>query len=333
MTSDVNRRSILVLVEARGGPDIPTTSLECLATGRKLAGGIGGNVVALLVGSGRGAAAEEVAHYGVDTVCVLDGPFLDVFVPELHTAAIVQACASLRPAAVLLPDSLVSADLAPRLAFSLGAGLVTGCAAIHCSNGDIRLIKPVYGGNVMAEYAPATVPFVATMQSGCDAPARRDESALANVTVHSVDLDVSIAKTKILERVAEPMEGPPLASAAIVVAGGRGVGSAAGFETIRDLASVLCAAVGASRPACDAGWAPARSQVGLTGEKVAPSLYIAIGISGASQHLAGMTNSQTIVAINKDAAANVFHIADYGVVGLWEEVGPSFCNALAQLRR
>ena len=330
---NVNRQPVLVVAEVIDGRDIPTICLECLATGRKLADELGGDLAALLVGSDTAAAAEEIAHYCVDAVCLLDDPLLDAFVPELHAAALVQAYERLEPAAILLGDSLVSADLAPRIAFSLNVGLVTGCAAIDCRDGEIRLVKPVYGGNVMAEYAPATVPFVVTMQSGCAAPAARSDCARVEVTARAVDLDASVAKTQILERVAEPLEGPPLASAAIVVAGGRGVGSAAEFETIRDLASELGAAVGASRPACDHGWAPARSQVGQTGEKVAPFLYIAIGISGALQHLTGMSNSHTIVAINKDACAKIFQIADYGVVGLWEEVGPAFCVAVAAKRR
>jgi electron transfer flavoprotein alpha subunit len=260
-------------------------------------------------------------------------PLLRDGAPDLVAHAIVQACRKLAPAAILLGDSLVSADLAPRIAFALGAALVTDCAGIRSEDGEIHALKPVFGGNVVAEYVAATVPVIATMQSGCELAAIRSDDARTQVVSLPVDLDACAAKTEVVERVVEPLDGPPLAMAPIVVAGGRGAGGVEGFATIRDLARVLRGAVGASRPACDAGWAPGRSQVGLTGERVAPALYIAIGISGASQHLAGMSRSQTIVAINKDAGAGVFNVADYGVVGLWEEVGPAFRDAVAELRR
>jgi len=231
----------------------------------------------------------------------------------------VQACATLAPAAILLGESLLAADLAPRIAFALGAALVTDCAGFRYDDGEVRLLKSVYGGNIVAEYAAETVPFVATMQSGCEPPATRNQGTRAAVTTLALAVETSTTSIEVLEQVVEPLEGPALATASVVVAGGRGVGGVEGFKTVRELAAVLHGAVGSSRPACDAGWAPARSQVGLTGQRVAPSLYIAAGISGASQHLAGMARAQTVVAINKDAGANVFRVADYGVVGLWKK--------------
>jgi electron transfer flavoprotein alpha subunit len=323
--------SVLIVLEPACGAEIPTTCLECLTTGSRLAEALGGRALALSMGRDAAAAAEEVAHCGMDAVYAVDAQILDADHPELYLSAIVQACGILKPRAVLLGDTLTSVDLAPRIAFALDAGLVTDCAAIECVGGEILLIKPVYGGKVMAAYTPAAEPFVATLQSGSDQAAPRDDAACARVVTLEVELDPLGVRTEVLIRVAEQEEGPRLASAPVVVAGGGGVGGREGFEKLRELARVLRAAVGASRPACDLGWAPARAQVGQTGEKVAPPVYIAIGISGASQHVAGMSRSRTIVAINKDARAEIFKIADYGVVGSWEEVGPAFCEAVSEL--
>jgi electron transfer flavoprotein alpha subunit len=330
---DSGAAPVVVLVEPdrEGRPTL--ASLECLGVAIEIGKQMQCDVIALTSGDDAGAAAADVARYAVQAVRVLQVPPAEPLAPEVRAAAIAAGCAALAPAAVLLGESLAAADLAPRIAFALGVALVTDCANIRCDGGEMRLRKSVYGGNIVAEYAAETVPFVATMQSGCARTATKGETALAPVTPLAVTVahDVSTTNVEVLERVCEALDGPALATAQVVVAGGRGVGDE-GFRTIRDLASVLHGAVGASRPACDAGWAPARCQVGLTGQRVAPSLYVAAGISGASQHLAGMTRAQTIVAINKDARANVFRVADYGVVGCWEEVGPALCDAVAELR-
>jgi len=325
--------SVLIVLEPGCGREIPSTCLECLTTGSRLAEALGGRALALSMGRDAAAAAEEVAHYGMDAVRVVDDPILDAYHPELYLPAVVQACGILKPRAVLLGDTLTSVDLAPRIAFALGGGLVTDCTGIECVGGEILLIKPVYGAKVMAAYTPAAEPFVVTVQSGSEQTAPRDDAARAPVVALEVELDPLGVRTEVLTRVVEEEGGPRLASAPVVVAGGRGVGCREGFEKLRELARMLRAAVGASRPACDLGWAPARAQVGQTGEKVAPSVYIAVGISGASQHVAGMSHSRTIVAINKDAKAEIFKIADYGVVGPWEEVGPAFCEAISELQR
>jgi len=328
--ADKNAAPVVVVVEAEGERQITSATLECLAVAFDVGGQLGCEVIALVWGSDAAAIADEVGQYSTDGVCVLPG--LDPQSPDVIAAAIVQACRTLMPVAVLLGDSLLAADLAPRLAFALDAALVTDCARIRFEDGEVRLLKSVYGGNIVAEYAADTVPFLATMQSRCARAATKHEGARATVTPMPIAVEPSTTSIEVLERVVEPPSGPALANARVVVAGGRGVGLE-GFETVREVAAVLHGAVGASRPACDAGWAPARSQVGLTGERVAPSLYIAAGISGASQHLAGMVRAQKIVAINKDARANVFRVADYGVVGPWEEVGPAFRDAVAELHR
>ena len=323
---------ILVWIETdREGAITPATR-ECLSVAIETGGQTGADVVALCSGRDAETVAADASRYAVHDVRILETALADPSAPEALAAMIVGACAELRPSAVFLGESLVAADLAPRIAFALGVALVTDCARIDCRSGELRLSKSVYGGNVVATFAPETVPFVAILQSGCANAATKRDQAPAEVAPLAITLDVSLPKVEVLERVVEPRSGPALAEASVVVAGGRGVGGVEGFRTIGDLARLLHGAVAASRPACDAGWAPAACQVGLTGQRVAPSVYIAAGISGASQHLAGMSRARTIVAINRDARASMFQVAHYGVVGVWEEVGPAFRDAVARMR-
>jgi len=238
-----------------------------------------------------------------------------------------------KPKAIIFGDTLTSIDLAPRVAFSLTTGLITDCVAIECEEGEVYFIKPVYSGNVMAAYTFDREPFVVTLRSRAEEPAERSNVAGAEIIPIGVDLDLSDVNAEVVERVVEKQEGPTLTDAEVVVSGGRGIGGPAGFEQLRELAAALNAAVGASRPPCDHGWVPQRTQVGQTGAKVAPSLYIAIGISGATQHVAGMYRSKRIVAINRDPKANIFRIADYGVVGPFEEVLPAFREAISEMLR
>jgi electron transfer flavoprotein alpha subunit len=183
----------------------------------------------------------------------------------------------------------------------------------------------------MAAYVLPTEPYMVTMRSRVEEPAEGRHDAGAEVISLDVELDETAVTTKVIERVLEEEEGPSLANSNIIVSGGRGLGGDEGFAKLTELAKVLNAAVGASRPPVDLGWAPPKAQVGQTGEKVGPSVYIAVGISGATQHIAGMTGSKTIVAINKDPKANIFKVADYGVVGTHEEVIPAFNDALKEI--
>jgi electron transfer flavoprotein alpha subunit len=242
-------------------------------------------------------------------------------------------CEQVKPKAILMGDTLLSLDLAPRVAFALNTGLLTDCVAIEGAGSQVEFVKPVYSSNVMAAYTFASEPCMVTLRSRVEEAATRQDEASGNITSVEVDLDVSAAATEVMERVVEEEEGIKLTDAEIIVSGGRGIGSAEGFEQLAQLAEVLGGAVGASRPPCDLGWAPSKAQVGQTGEKVAPSLYIAAGISGATQHIAGMQSSKKIVAINKDPKANIFRIADYGVVGECEEVVPALKEAITEIRK
>jgi electron transfer flavoprotein alpha subunit len=323
--------SVLIFVEL--GPDegILPVSLEVVTAGRKLAEALGCGVDGLVLGSSIGAAAQELSRFGLDRVYAVDHPFLDVYHPEVFCRAFLQACEVAKPRAILMVETLTSVDLAPRVAFALKTGLVTDCVGFEMEEGDIHFVKPVYSSNVMAAYALATEPYLVTMRSRVEDPAERREEAGAEVIGLEVELDDSALETVVIERSLEEEEGPKLANSDIIVSGGRGVGGAEGFEQLAKLAALLNGAVGSSRPPVDLGWAPPKAQVGQTGEKVGPSVYIAVGISGATQHIAGMSASKTIVAINKDAKANIFKVADYGVVGEHEEVLPAFLNAMKEI--
>ena len=323
--------SVLIYVELGPDKSILPVSQECLTAGRKLAEALGCGVDGLVLGSSIGVATQELSHFGLDRVYAVDHPSLTAYHPEMSCTAFLHACEMVKPKAILMGETLVSIDLAPRAAFSLNAGLITDCVGFEMEEGGTLFVKPVYSSNVMAAYAPATEPYLVTMRSRVEDPAERREEAGAEVIGLEVELDASIVETVVIDRTLEEEEGPELTSSDIVVSGGRGVGGEEGFDQLTELAALLNGAVGASRPPVDLGWAPPKAQVGQTGEKVGPSVYIAIGISGATQHIAGMSASKTIVAINRDPKANIFKVADYGVVGNLEEVLPAFKGALEEI--
>jgi electron transfer flavoprotein alpha subunit len=224
-------------------------------------------------------------------------------------------------------------DLAPRLAFRLGVTVTMDCVDLAIDPASKRLLqtKPVYGGNAQAVFTSDTNPQMVTIRTKAMTALEPDASRKGEVTSIPADLQVSDIKTKILDKVVEEVAGIKIEDAEIVVSGGRGIGSAEGFQQLEELAKMLKGAVGASRPPCDNGWVPDTIQVGLTGKIIAPELYIAIAISGSSQHMSGCSGSKTIVAINKDAEANIFRQARFGVVGDWKKVLPAFSEKVKAL--
>jgi electron transfer flavoprotein alpha subunit len=328
-----SHNAVMVLVELDAYKQIIPLSLECVTAAKRLAEVCGGRAAALVMGSGVAAAAREMACYGVDDVLLVDHPALEGYQAELYLSAFLQVWERHKPKAILTGDTLTSVDLAPRIAFSLDAGLVTDCVAIRADAPGVCFIKPVYSSNVMAAYAFIFEPWIVTLRPRVEEAAPKADPGRSRVTPVEVELDLSATKTEVIQRVIEGDEGIKLAEAHIIVSGGRGMGGPEGFARLVELAKVLNAAVGASRPPCDLGWVPSQWQVGQTGAKVAPSVYIAAGISGATQHVAGMQSSKKIIAINRDPKANIFRIADYGVVGACEEVLPAFREALAETLR
>jgi electron transfer flavoprotein alpha subunit len=225
-------------------------------------------------------------------------------------------------------------DLAPRLSFRLETGLTTDCVDLSIDPASKLLLqtKPVYGGNALAVYVCETRPQMVTVRSKMMSPLDRDDSRKGEVIAFDPKIDDSLIRTEVIERVKEETEWVKLEDADVVVSGGRGIGDPSGFKQIEELARLLGGAIGASRPPCDLKWVPSTHQVGLTGKIVIPDLYIAVGISGASQHLAGMSESKRIVAINEDQKANIFDVAHYGVVGDYREVLPSFIKKVSELK-
>ncbi|MDE2838329.1 MAG: electron transfer flavoprotein subunit alpha/FixB family protein [Chloroflexota bacterium] len=303
-----------------------SATLECIAAARGL--GVD-QVTALLPGAQAMTAADTAIAAGADVVyTVVDGPAATGEFDALVDAA--QAAAEQSGARYVIgAKTLTGRDVMPRLAFRLGTALASDCSAVALDASE-RLIatRPVYGGNAEASIACLGTPAVASLRPKSVDALAPDASRSGEVQPLAFEPNV---RTRVLERAEETGEGVRLENARVVVSGGRGLGGPEPFDALRELAGLLGGAVGASRAACDAGWVPSGYQVGLTGKTVTPDLYIAVGISGASQHMAGCSNSRTLVAINKDAGANIFKEARFGVAGDWQKVLPAFMEQLHEL--
>ena len=325
-------KGLLVIGEITDG-QLGLTSREVLAAGRQLAGMLGQELSIALFGSDLDAAGRDAVRSGADRVYAVSDPLLEPFQVELHLAAMEQLCREISPNVLLLGRTIVGRDIAPRLAFRLGVGLAQDCMEVRIDPETKRLLaeRPVYGGNAMATVACTAVPQVAAIRPKVYEPLEPDDSRKGEVVPFSVKLDPSIAKVTVVELVKEETEGVKLEDARIVVAGGRGLGGPEPFQYIEELAGVIGAGLGASRAAVDSGWVPPHWQIGLTGKTITPDLYITVGISGASQHMAGCSGAKVIVAINTDPDANIFKESRYGVVGDWQKVLPALTEALRDL--
>jgi electron transfer flavoprotein alpha subunit len=319
---------VLVCAELTEKKEIDLLSLESLRPGRRLADELGSRLAVLLIGSDLGSAAEELAHYSADDVYVADSPGLKQYHPELYHRVLKNFCQKKKPKVVIMGNTLQANDLAPRVAFDLGTGLITDCIAVSSEGGGLVLKKPVYSGNIIAEYSIASDPAIVTIRARAFEKADRQESRKGGIIPVPEMIDEGKVTIEVIERVVKADEELHVGDASIIVAGGRGIGGKEGFTILSDLAKTIGAAVGASRPPCDLGWINSDAQVGQTGEIVGPELYIAVGISGSTQHIVGMAGSKTIVAINRDSMAPIFDIADYGIVGNYEEIIPAFKNAI-----
>ncbi|MFH0914053.1 MAG: electron transfer flavoprotein subunit alpha/FixB family protein [Chloroflexota bacterium] len=325
-------KGVLVYGEMAEGK-LAGITLELLGWGRKLSDALGQELSAVLVGSGAGSLAQTAITYGADKVYVIDSPVLAEYQTDTQVAAAEKVARQAMPQIILLGQTALGRDVAPRLAFRLGTAANLDCLdlAIDPESKQLRQTKPVYGGNAQAVYVTKTYPQLATVRAKMISPPPPSDSRKGEVIPVEFSLDASAIKSKVLERVAAPAEELRLEDAKVIVSGGRGIGSADGFKQLGELAKLLKGAVGASRPACDSGWVPSNLQIGLTGRMVSPDLYIAVGISGASQHISGISASKTIVAINKNAEANIFQEARYGVVDDWKKVLPPFIAKIKEL--
>ncbi|MFH0769234.1 MAG: electron transfer flavoprotein subunit alpha/FixB family protein [Chloroflexota bacterium] len=306
---------------------------ELLGCGRKLANDLGEGLYAVLTGSGVSGSAQETIAFGADKVYVVDDPLLKDYQTDSYVTVMEKVTKQVLPKIILLGQTSIGRDLAPRLAFRLTTVATMDCVALAIDANSKRLLrtKPVYGGNAQAIFTSESDPQIATVRAKTMPPLAPDSSRKGEVITIAAGLAASAIRTSVLEKVKEKVEGIKLEEALVVVSGGRGIGGPEGFQQLTELAKLLKGAVGASRPVCDNGWLPDTTQVGLTGKIVTPDLYFAIGISGSSQHIAGCSSSKTIVAINKDPEANIFKVAHYGVVGDWKKVLPTFTQKVKEL--
>ena len=319
---------VLAVLEQRDGA-LKRGAHETLTAGRRLADAIGGALHALVIGP-EGTAVDGLGAWGADTVFVVADPSVARYQPGLYAAAAVERAQRGTYAAVLLGATAMGRDLAPRIAARLGRPLAADVTAIE-HDGGIVVRRPVYSGKAVYTLRVTASACVISIRPNSVTPVER----AAGGAVERVDLPDGAASRETTVRVKEP-EGPALdvAEAPIVVSGGRGLKSPEHFALIEGLAAAFGgrAAVGASRAVVDAGWRPHAEQVGQTGKTVSPTLYIAVGISGAIQHLAGMRTAKTIVAINKDRDAPIFKVADYGIVGDLFEVVPRLTEEIKRIR-
>ena len=312
---------------------LASITTELLGCGRRLADDLGQELYAVLAGSDISSLAQEAIAFGADKVYVVDDPLLKDYQTDAYALTLEKVVKQVMPQILILGQTSIGRDLAPRLAFRLETAVSMDCVelAIDPDSKLMRQTKPVYGGNAQAILTNETCPQIATVRAKAMSPLERDTSRRGEVISIKVGLDSSAIRTRVLEKVSEEVEGIRLEDAAVIVSGGRGIGGSEGFKHLEELAKILNGALGASRPACDNGWVAEGLQVGLTGKIVTPDLYIAVAISGASQHMAGCSGSKNIIAINRNPEANIFKEAHFGIVGDWKKVIPAFTEKVREL--
>ncbi len=315
--------SILVL-EASGVDEPPSGFWEQVSAGRELATGTGRPLDILVLGGTAATARAAARAEGAERVFLVDDPRLTSW-PEGATAAVSAILEEIDPDAIILPRSMLGAEVAARLACRLGVGLAVDVTRIDEGATGLVVERPVSGGAAGARLVLSRRPWILTPRTGAFPPAS-PATATAEVVTRSVPLE-DLATTVVAREILDGA-GRDLEAARIIVAGGRGMGGPEPFELLATLADRLGGALAASRPPCDAGWVEPTLQVGLTGAMVSPDLYLAVGISGATQHMTGCASSRTIVAVNSDPNAPIFRMATYGVVGEWQDVLPGLLEGL-----
>lgn len=323
-------KGVLIVGEITEGK-LAAITTELLGIGRKFADDLGQELAAVLIGSGIGDLANEAIAFGADKVYVIDNNIFAEYTTDGYTGVMEKLNTEAAPEIILMGQTSLGMDLSPRLAFRLGTATVLDCVDLNIEDGLLQKYKPVYGGNAQAIYVSETKPQMAAIRVKAFEPLVQDTARSGEVVNFDPGIGAADIRQKVVNRVKEEVEGIKLEDAEVVVCGGRGIGSAEAFAALYELAEMMGGAVGASRPPCDSGWIPANLQIGLTGKFVSPNIYIAIALSGSSQHLAGMSGSKNIIAINKDPKANIFGIAHYGVVGDYKKVLPAFREKCQEL--
>jgi electron transfer flavoprotein alpha subunit len=321
---------VLVVIEMAEGRPLDL-SYEMLGLARTCVDAGGGSVHACVLGSALDDIGDELVARGADRAYVVEAPALAVYQADAWLPDVAAIASAIKPAAVMIGHTPQGADLAPRLAFRLGTIVATSCSRAAFADGRLQVTRACYGGKAEEVVSFRTQPAVFTVKGKCFAPRPQEDRRGEVVRTPSV-LDPASVRTEVREVRRDAGEGVRLESANVVVAGGGGMKGPQGFELLGRLAEMLGGAVGASRVACDLGWCPPSRQVGLSGKTVAPELYLAFGISGAGQHMAGCANAKNIVAINTDADAPIFRFARYGVVGDCHELMPALIDLLERRR-
>lgn len=323
---------VWVIGEQREGTIHPVT-IELIGEGRKLADTIGKRLVVVITGDDMEEAAKELLHYSVDKVIYAKHPLLKDFSTDGYAVTVSDLILERKPEIVLVGATSIGRDIAPRIAAKVGTGLTADCTKLEIDMEDFKILqtRPAFGGNLMATIiCPKNRPQMSTVRPGVMEKAYRKDSPSGEFEVVIPTIEEVDIRVKLVEIIQTLKKQVNLVDANIIVAGGRGLKEEKGFELIQKLADVLGGEVGASRAAVDSGWISMDHQVGQTGTTVRPDLYIACGISGAIQHLAGMSDSKYIVAINKDKEAPIFKICDYGIVGDLYEVIPALIEQIEQ---
>ena len=323
-------KDVWVFAEQRQGTLTPVV-VELLGEGRKLADKLGVKLCALLVGSNVKDLIQTLIHYGADRVYCVDNELLEKYTTDGYSKAVCIAVEKYKPEIIMMGATHIGRDLAPRIASKLNTGLTADCTGLEIDpeDGKLRQSRTAFGGNLMATIiCPETRPQMCTVRPGVMDKAIKDTNRTGETIEIEVDISQKDIRTKVLEIVKIKRDMIPLTDADVIVSGGMGIKNAEGFKMLKELADVLGGTLGASRATVDAGWIDKSRQVGQTGTTVRPKLYIACGISGAIQHLAGMQESGMIVAINTNPNAPIFEVADYGIVGDVYEVVPQLIELL-----
>jgi electron transfer flavoprotein alpha subunit len=318
-------QGVFAITEQRDG-ELRKVSFEAVSEGRRLADGLGTDLTAVILGSGIEGLADELKKYGPDKILVADDPALADYTTEAYTSALNELIRAADPIVIIMGASVQGKDLAGRLAARLDAGVAMDCVGIKIDSANLIYTRPMFGGKILADVAIEGNPQIVAIR-----PNVMDINEVAKDSViEKPAVQIGEVKTRVVEKKMETSDKIELTEADIIVSGGRGTGG--DYAVIEALAKELGAAVGASRSAVDEGWRPHSDQVGQTGKTVSPTLYVACGISGAIQHLAGMSTSKYIVAINKDEEAPIFSKADYGIIGDLFEVVPAITAEVKKMK-
>ncbi len=323
-------KNVWTLGEVRNG-EISSVSYELLAWGKKLSEKLGVKLCSVVLGSDIKQKVQSLFEYGADEVYVVDDPNLEHFLPDVHARICESLVNEYKPEILIASATTYGRTLMPILAAKLGTGLTADCTELDVDLNERILLqtRPAIGGNVMATIkTPKHRPQMATVRPKSKKPLERDSSKSGNIISKEYPQEIYKSRYKWISFEKDESSDSPIQEADVIIAGGKGMKDEKNFKMLYDLAKVLDGAVGASRPAVDMGWIPYSHQIGLSGKTVSPHFYMAFGISGAVQHIAGMSSSKIVVAVNKDPDAPIFKVADFGVVGDALEILPALLKKI-----